>query len=311
MSETAPKTILLTGSSGTIGTRLAERLIERGFDCIAADIVPNRWSRIVNKKTIHVDLRDARATLKKLPRAVDLIMHLASHARVYNLIQEPRLAFENVQTTGNILEYARERSISRLMFASSREVYGTLDKKQTHHGETDVNIERCENPYAASKIAGEAFMHAYKRCFGLRPVLFRFSNVYGRYDISDRIIPTFIKLMRRNKDVTIFGRNKQMDFTYIDDVVDGVIDSLSHFSVIEGKSINLATGSGTSLHELAGLIRRETNATSKIIMKPHRIGEVIAHVADISAAKKLLRFKSKTSIEDGIKKTVAWYLENT
>lgn len=305
------KTILLTGSSGTIGTRLAERLIERDFDVVGVDIRPNIWNTTVNKKTILVDLRDARATMKKLPKKVDLILHFASHARVYNLIQQPELALENVQTTMNVLEYARQRIIPRIMFASSREVYGTLTKKNSNHGEADLSVEQCENPYAASKIAGEAFMHAYKHCYEIEPVLFRFSNVYGRYDISDRVIPVFIKLMRKNKDITIFGRNKQIDFTYIDDVVDGVIDSIAKYSSISGKSINLATGEGTSLQELARMIKSELGATSKVIVKPNRVGEVVAHVADIRAAQKLLRFTPKTKIDEGIKKTVAWYLANT
>ena len=119
--------ILITGSSGTIGTRLFEKLLEQGYGVVGFDKKRNRWDSELNKRTIRGDLlRDS--DLKKLPKNIDLIIHLAASARVYNSVLNPILALENIAMTNRILEFARKQNVSRFIFSSSREVYGDREK---------------------------------------------------------------------------------------------------------------------------------------------------------------------------------------
>ena len=138
---------------------------------------------------------------------VDLVVHLAAHAKVHQLVRHPQRALENAVMTFNVLEYARQQQIP-IVFSSSREVYGDVHRFE-EYGEGVADFAYTESTYSASKIAGEAFVYSYARCYGLRYLVFRFSNVYGRYD-NDlhrmvRVIPLFIHSMLRNEPITIYG----------------------------------------------------------------------------------------------------------
>ena len=245
------KKILVTGSSGTIGTRLSETLLKEGFDIVGVDKEPNTWNEEVQRKTIILDLRDKERVLRELPKDVDAVVHLAANARVYNLVIDPSLARDNFETVFNVLEFARQNSIKRFMFSSSREVYGNSEK--IIHAEDDVHIDYCESPYTASKIGGEALVQSYRQCYGMETIIFRFSNVYGMYDQSDRVIPLFIKLCTEGKDLVVYGKEKLLDYTYIDDCVSGVIAALKEFPSINGQVYNIAYGKGTSIVDVAKL----------------------------------------------------------
>ena len=155
----------------------------------------------------------------------DLVVHLAAHAKVHQLVGEPHRALENAVMTFNVLEYARQGSIP-IVFSSSREVYGDVHRFEGYD-ERAADFAYTESTYSASKIAGEAFIYSYARCYGLPYLVFRFSNVYGRYD-NDlhrmvRVIPLFIHSLSRGEPITIYGgRDKTLDFTYVDDCVDGI-----------------------------------------------------------------------------------------
>jgi UDP-glucose 4-epimerase len=297
--------ILLTGSSGTIGTRLFEKLIAEGHNVIGADKRENYWKASLNSRTTVVDLLNP-VNLKKLPREIDLIVHLAANARVYELVKNPELAFENMIMTSNILEFARENRIQRIFFSSSREVYGNLTIKDQIE-ESDFRIDNCESPYAASKISSEAFLHSYRRVFGLDFVIVRLSNVYGMYDASDRVIPLWIKRSLDKEDLTVFGEKKILDFTYIDDTVDGINKAISKFDNIAGETFNIAFGKGVRLSYVANMIRKLLGNGSKTIIKENRPGEVWRFTADISKAAKLLQYKPKIDIDVGLARTVQWY----
>jgi UDP-glucose 4-epimerase len=228
--------ILVTGSSGTIGTRLTERLLEENADVIGVDWVPNKWQKSVQVVTLDADLRDLDNT-KKIPDC-DVVVHLAANARVYELVEDPLRARDNFLTLFNMLEYARERNVKKFIFASSREGYGNIGAEKLT--EDMVRIENCESPYTASKVGGEALVHAYRRCYGVPAVILRFSNVYGMYDDSNRVIPLFIRQARNNDTLTVFGKEKCLDFTYIDDTVNGIMETMRRFDTIEGEAINLA-----------------------------------------------------------------------
>ncbi len=299
------KKILITGSSGTIGTRLGEKLLNSKYQIVGADWKKNKWIKELEARTIHLDLRNKNLVLKKLPKEVDLIIHLAANARVYELVKNPDLARDNMLTTYNILEYARINKIKNIIFASSREVYGNT--KKAKHKEVDVKIENCESPYSASKISGEALIHSYHKCFGINYVIIRFSNVYGMYDESDRVIPLFIRKAIKNENLVVFGRDKILDFTYIDDAVEGVVKVIQRFNKIKNNTFNIATGKGTKILFVARLVKKFLNSKSRIIIKQNRPGEVVKYIADISKAKKLLNYEPRADIIDGVKKTIEWY----
>lgn len=300
--------VLVTGSSGTIGTRLCEKLLARGDDVVGLDWVPNKWNKDVQKITTVIDMRD-EAAMNALAVQADIIIHLAANARVYELVEHPDRARDNFLTTFNALEFARRNGIKRFVFASSRESYGNtgVDK----YTEDLVRVHNCESPYTASKVGGEALVEAYRRCYGIDQITFRFSNVYGMYDDSVRVVPLFIRLARKNEALTIFGKDKCLDFTYIDDNVDGIILGIDKFESAKNDTYNLAFGEGTTILKLAEDIKRLIGSSSAINVGASRTGEVIRYVADISKAQKKLGYKPQTSFNDGVKKAVEWYLKYT
>ena len=298
--------ILVTGSSGTIGTRLCEKLLEENYAIIGVDLKPNRWNDRINKLTIIGDLRD-KETFKNLPKDVDLAVHLAANARVYNLVVDPSLARDNFEILFNTLEFCRRNDIKRFIFASSREVYG--NSNQIVHSENEAYVRNCESPYAASKIGGEALVHAYQQCYGINFIIIRFSNVYGMYDDSDRVIPLFIKLAKENRDLVVYGKEKLLDFTYIDDAISGVLKCIENFDQVKNDVFNIASGKAISIVELAQLIRKYMHSKSKIVIKESRTGEVMKFIADISKAKEKLGYEPKTTIDEGIKKSIKWYVK--
>ena len=299
--------ILVTGSSGTIGTRLCEELLGQSDDVIGIDRRQNKWSQKIDEITLHQDLRD-KSSFDKIPRDIDLIIHLAANARVYNLVRDPTLARDNFEITFNTLDFARKNDIKKFIFASSRETYGNSDKLV--YSENEVRIKNCESPYTASKIGGEALVHSYQQCYTIDFIIFRFSNVYGMYDDSDRVIPLFIKLTKEGKDLTIFGKEKLLDFTYIDDCVSGILKGIENFDNVKNDTYNLGSGKGTSIIKIAESIQKLMRGKNKIIVKENRTGEVIKFIADISRAKEKLGYEPQITIEEGLKKTIQWYQEN-
>ncbi len=297
--------ILVTGSSGTIGTRLCEELIKKGKEVVGVDWRSNRWNETVNALTINIDLRDKEAVLEKLPKEVCVVVHLAANARVYNLVKTPLLARDNFETLFNILEYTRKNNVRRFIFASSREVYGNSDR--VVHQEDESYVKNCESPYTASKIGGEALVHSYRQCYGIDFLIFRFSNVYGMYDDGDRVVPLFIKLCKEGRDLVIFGKNKLLDFTYIDDAVEGIIRGIERFETAKNNVFNLSHGEGVLIFDLAQLLRKNLKAKNEIKIEENRLGEVVKYVADISKAKEKLGYYPKTDIVRGIERSIKWY----
>lgn len=300
--------ILVTGSSGTIGTRLCETLLQRSYDVVGVDWVRNEWQPAVAAITTLADLRDKDAVNRMSFEGVDVLVHLAANARVYELVEHPERAMDNMTSTFNVLEFARQKGIRKVIFASSRECYGNLPLRRFK--EESARIENCESPYTASKIAGEALVESYTRCYGIDHVTFRFSNVYGMYDNSERIVPLFIRKMRANEPVTVFGEDKCLDFTYIDDTVEGIIAAILKFDSAKNKTINLAFGEGTHLINLAKSLKRLLKSKSEVTLGPPRTGEVIRYISDITKAKEILGYDPKVGFRDGIQKSVEWYTRN-
>ena len=300
------KNILVTGSSGTIGTALCESLLARGYQFTGIDIHHNKWNDQIDRLTIISDLRKANfhTVLKK---DFDLIIHLAANARVYDLVRRPKLARDNLLMVFNVLEFARANNIKRLIFASSREVYGNSDN--ACRKENEVSISSCESPYSATKLGGEALFHSYSYCYDMVPVILRFSNVYGKYDDSNRVVPIFMQRAMNHKDLIVFGEQKILDFTYIDDCVNGIVRVIEKFDQVRGNTFNIASGKGTSIMQVADIIKRKTGSNSRIIIRGNRTGEVTNFIADITKAERLLGYNPKINIQAGVKRSLEWYRE--
>lgn len=298
------RNILVTGSSGMIGTRLCEKLLEKNFNVIGVDLKENKWNKLVDKITIREDLRK-KESLQKIPESIDLIIHLAANARVRDLIIKPSLALDNLTILFNVLEYSRLRKIKRFIFASSREVYGNLAKASS--SEENVGINFCENPYASSKAGGESLISAYRKCYDIDHVICRFSNVYGMYDKSDRVIPIFIKNCLNGEDLTVFGQDKLLDFLYIDDSIQGILNCMEKFDSVKNSAFNIASGKSKSIIDIALLIKSMTDKKIKIGVRPNRLGDVENYMANILRAKQRLEYYPRTDLEEGIKKTIEWY----
>jgi UDP-glucose 4-epimerase len=236
-----------------------------------------------------------------------MVVHLAANARVYYLVVNPKLARDNFEMLFNILEFCKKHSIHNFIFSSSREVYG--NSNVAIHSEKEANIRHCESPYTATKIGGEALVHAYHQCYGINFVITRFSNVYGMYDTSDRVIPLFIRLTRNNRDLVVYGKDKLLDFTYIDDTVAGVIKCIEKFPDVKNNVFNIASGRSVSIIDVAHLIRNSMNGKNTIMVKENRTGEVIRSIINITKAKKHLEYEPKVPIEEGVTRSIKWYNE--
>ena len=296
--------ILVTGSSGQIGTNLALRLLDDGHEVFGVDQRINTWTDafpylIQDLSGQYTPSADGIGV--PYPE-VDLVVHLAAHAKVHQLVAQPHRALANTQMTFNVLEYCRQRSLP-LVFSSTREVYGDVHRFEGY-GEDTADFAFTESPYSASKIASEAFIYAYARCYGLRYVAFRFSNVYGRYDNDlhrmTRVLPLFMHQMTRGEPITVYGgADKVLDFTYVDDCVDGIVRGVEALAAgrVANETINLAYGEGNTLVRAAELIAGELDVEPKVTIAPSLLGEVTRYVADIRKAHDLLDWTTKVPLE--------------
>lgn len=307
--------ILITGSSGQIGTNLALRLIEDGHEVFGVDKRLNTWTDafpyILQDLSGHYPIHPGGIGGVDYPE-VDLVVHLAAHAKVHQLVKYPHGALENIAMTYNVLEYCRQKN-TPIVFSSSREVYGDIHRFETE--ETNADFAFTESPYSASKIAGEALVYSYARCYGIRYLVFRFSNVYGRFDNDiermERVIPLFIRKIGNDEDIVVYGPEKVLDFTYVDDCVDGVSRGVYALAAgeISNQTVNLAFGQGNSLVRMAELVGAAVGIAPRMTLEPSLVGEVTRYVADISRAQELLGYQPKVSLDEGIRRTVAWNRE--
>ncbi len=308
--------ILITGSSGQIGTNLGLHLQQNGHYVFGVDKRRNAWTNKI--ETLYQDLsmpyRDFDTGIGNIeyPEQIDAVVHFAAHAKVHELVLNPARALENITMTFNVLEFCRRHNLP-IIFSSSREVYGDIQRYITDEEAADFAFT--ESPYSASKISGEALVYSYAQCYGLRYLVFRFSNVYGRYDNDIermlRVIPHFIKSINNEQPITVFGESKVLDFTYVDDCVRGVSSGIERLvsGQIENHTINLAFGKGNSLVDMARFIGEELNKDPNMTIEPARVGEVTHYVADISKAEELLGYSPQISLREGIKRSVEWSLD--
>jgi UDP-glucuronate 4-epimerase len=308
--------VLVTGSSGQIGTNLALRLIADGHEVFGVDKRQNTWT-----SAFPTLLQDLAGHYPAFPGGiggveypeVDLVVHLAAHAKVHQLVREPHRALENAIMTFNVLEFARQLGLP-FVFSSTREVYGDVHRFE-EYAEEAADFAYTESPYSASKITSEAFIYSYARCYGLSYLVFRFSNVYGRYDNDlwrmERVLPLFMHQLSRGEGITIYGEDKVLDFTYIDDCVDGIARGVAALGTgrVANQTINLAFGQGNTLVRAADLIAAELGIEPQVTIEPSLLGEVTHYVADVTKARRLLDWEPVTPLAEGIPHAVTWFKE--
>ncbi len=305
--------VLITGSSGQIGTNLALKLQAEGHYVFGIDIRQNTWTNEI--ETLLQDLSTPYKSFEdgighvEYPKDFDIVVHLAAHAKVHQLVEQPDRALENITMTYNVLEYCRHHN-TPIIFSSSREVYGDIHRYITE--ESHADFAYTESPYSASKISGEAFIYSYAQCYDLPYIIFRFSNVYGRFDNDidrmERVIPLFVKRIQDGDPITVFGGDKVLDFTYVDDCVNGIAGGID--LLVSGRdknhTINLAYGEGRSLVDMANYIGEALGIEPNMTVEPSRVGEVTHYVADISKARDLLGYAPTTPLQEGIQKSIDW-----
>ena len=302
--------ILITGSSGQIGTNLGLALLNRGDQVSGVDRRANTWTDQI--PTTRLDLIAAKAD--ELPKGpFDVVVHLAAHAKVFELVQDPNRALENVSMSFSALEYARRHGIP-FIFGSSREVYGDIHRHVTEEAAADFVV--AESPYSASKIAGEAFIYSYAECYGLPYLVFRFSNVYGRYDNDidrmERVLPLFIRKIQKGEPIVVFGKDKVLDFTYVDDCISGIVRGIDALVArrVTNQTINVAYGQGSTLVDAVNIISLALGKPPNVTYKPARPGEVTRYVADISKARELLGYSPQVPLTAGIPMSIQWAREH-
>lgn len=308
--------ILITGSSGQIGTNLGLHLQDKGNFVFGVDKRKNLWTNEID--TLYQDLSmpyrefDAGIGNVEYPDNLDVVVHFAAHAKVHELVVNPARALENITMTFNVLEFCRKHKLP-IIFSSSREVYGDIHRYITEESHADFAFT--ESPYSASKISGEALVYSYAQCYDIPYLVFRFSNVYGRYDNDIermlRVIPHFIRSIDNEQPITVFGESKVLDFTYVDDCIAGVSKGIERLvsGQIKNQTINLAYGQGNSLVNMAHFIAEELGKEPNMTVQPARVGEVTHYVADISKATELLEYKPEVSLREGIRRSVKWSLD--
>jgi UDP-glucuronate 4-epimerase len=238
----------------------------------------------------------------------DVIVHLAARAGVRPSLAEPLLYEEvNVRGTMVMLEAARRYEVKKFVFASSSSIYGAANS--VPFSEADfVNLPI--SPYAATKIAGEKICFTYSHLYGLATVCLRFFTVYGPRQRPDLAIRKFIEMIDAGETITVFGDGSTgRDYTYITDIVDGIVGSIDHTCTFE--TFNLGNSRPVTLNQMISTIEAAVGRKARVCTLPDQPGDVPITFADISKAERLLGYYPKVSFEEGIQRFVEAHLSRT
>lgn len=335
---------LVTGGSGFIGSHLIEKLLKEGHSVINIDNFDNFYdyqikikntlesianfsdftftdkgtdiknlislSKSNNYTLYYQDIRDKNGLEEIFKNhKIDLIIHLAALAGVRPSIERP-LEYEevNVRGTMNLWELCKEFNIKKFICASSSSVYGNNEK--IPFAETD-NVDNPISPYAATKKCGEILGHVYHQLYNIDMIQLRFFTVYGPRQRPDLAIHKFTKLISENQEIPFYGDgNTARDYTYVDDIIDGITKSISyletHSKIYE--IINLGESQVINLNEMLYTIEQALGKTANKKILPMQPGDVQKTNADIGKAKTLIDYKPTTDFQNGIKKFVEWFL---
>jgi len=305
---------LITGVAGFIGSALARAVLAqgdqvRGFDNLSTGRREN-IADIAGQIDFHeADLLDLKA-IQQACRGVDYVLHEAAIPSVPRSVKDPLESNRaNIDGTVHLLVAARDAKVKRVVYAASSSAYGdtpTLPKRE------DMPPNPM-SPYAVAKLAGEYYMNAFWRCYGLETVSLRYFNIFGpRQDPSSPysgVLAKFITQMLRGEQPTILGDGQQSrDFTYVDNAVRAnLLACKAPAEQVAGKVFNIATGSRIDLNETFRLIKKLTGYSGEVKYGPERAGDVKHSLADLSLARKLLDYQPTVNFEEGLRRTIDWY----
>jgi len=312
--------ILVTGGAGFIGSHVSDFLLNREDEVIVVDNFNDYYNPLIKERNIahniknpkfkiyNVDITDFES-LKKVfeENKIDKVIHLAARAGVRPSIVDPFL-YESVNIRGtlNLLELCREFGINVFILASSSSVYG--DRTNVPFKETD-NVDNPISPYAASKKAIELLGYTYHHLYKIKVSCLRFFTVYGPRGRPDMMPLIFTEKIAKDQELELYAEGKQKrDFTYIEDIVLGIVSALDHGYDYE--IFNLGNSNPVETKYFLSLIEKELGKKAKIKTLPAQKGDVQLTYADITKAKELLGYNPKTRVEQGVKNMVDWYKQS-
>ena len=312
--------ILITGCAGFIGYHLTKKLLEQNKKVVGIDSLDNYYSRKLKLDRLKIlkknnkfnfkkiDLKDYKKTYEFLKRKkIFQVIHLAAQPGVRVSLKKPLNTLnKNISVFINILEICRKKRVKNLIYASSSSVYG--DTKIYPFNENDKKNEPI-SIYGSSKITNEILASSYSRNFNLKCVGLRFFTVYGPYGRPDMAYYSFLDNLRKNKSITVFNKGiMKRDFTYITDVVDGVINLLKKNIKSKHLVLNIGKGKPDNLMDLVNLIQKNYNKKLKVIFsKKIPKGDIKKTFSNKSKAKNVIKWNPKVNLEEGVKKFVNWY----
>jgi UDP-glucuronate 4-epimerase len=314
------KTVLVTGAAGFIGSNLTKTLLEEGYRVVGVDnfddtydtrfkeanIAPFQGN--ANFKLERIDIRDTDA-LKAVFEAEkpSYVVHLAAKADTRKAVDTPRLYVSvNIDGTLNILEVCREHPVENLVIASSSSVYGNSSRVPFTE---DQPADRPISPYGATKRAVEHLAHTYHHNFNMNITCLRFFNAVGENNRPGMVPYVWTEKLLHGEEIEISGDgSRRRDYTYIGDIVRGII--LAMKKPLGFEVINLGNTAPASLNELLAILEKVIGMKAKVKSRPSTKPSVEETYADISKAKKLLGWEPGTSLEEGLKKLVAWFRTN-
>jgi UDP-glucuronate 4-epimerase len=309
------QTILLTGGAGFIGSHVAERLAARGERVVVLDNFNDFYDPALKRRNAEAlaaagvrvecgDIRDAdRVGELFAGQRFDALIHLAAMAGVRPSLADPLLYQDvNVRGTMVLLEELRHRPATRFVFASSSSVYGSKERVPFRE---DDEIHHPVSPYAATKRAGELIAYTYHHLFGIPTTCLRFFTVYGPRQRPEMAIAKFVRAALEGQPVPFFGDGStRRDYTYVDDIVDGVLAALDR---CEGYEIyNLGESATTSLSELVELIGSACGRELALDRQPLQPGDVLVTYADVDKARSRLGYAPCTPVAEGLRLYLRW-----
>ena len=319
MKEKIKEKILVTGCAGFIGMSLCRKLLDLDYDVIGIDNLNDYYDVNLKLKRLSllkkyklfsfkkVDISDLVALESLFNNySPDKVVNLAAQAGVrHSLVNPHSYVQSNVSGFMNILECCRHSGVEGLIYASSSSVYG--GNKKTLLSESD-NVDLPISIYAASKKANELMAFSYNHLFGLRSTALRFFTVYGPWGRPDMAMYIFASKIIKNEPIQVFNNgDMKRDFTYIDDIVDGIIASVKNNYNYE--IFNLGNNRSESIMSVVSILEKKIGKKAIIKFKPMQQGDVKNTCADIDKSKSMLDYRPKINIDDGIKTFLDWYSE--
>jgi len=315
------KNILVTGSAGFIGFHVAKALLDAGETVIGADNFNSYYDpalkrarteiliKYPNFTGLEIDLANREAVEKCFQDfSPQLVCHLAAQPGVRYSLKNP-FAYQksNLEAFINIVEQSRLLPIERFVYASSSSVYGG-NTKMPYSEDDPVNTP--VSLYAATKRANELMAYTYTHLWGLRTIGLRFFTVYGPWGRPDMAYWSFLEAILHEEPIKIFnyGKNRR-DFTYIDDIVEGVVRALFSTDLEAYELINLGNNNPVAVLDFVQILEELTGKQAVKEMIPAQPGDVVATYADIEKAQNKLGFTPKTSLAEGLAQFVNWYKE--